>query len=346
VSPAPFTPRPFPGGFKKVCIDRPLTRDLARPHGPVGADFAIAPINRQWQNASTLTIGFIGGTEAQRQMVRDIAPQWTQYANLKFKFVDYLPAQVRVSFDPNEGSWSYIGLDANDIPATAPTMNLGWQDEAVILHEFGHAIGLAHEHQNPRGGIQWNKPNVLRDLAGPPNFWDAATVQHNVFDTYAVSSIKGTVFDPFSIMLYAFPASWTLNGFSTAWNQTISLQDAAFVGGPLMYPPSGLVQPVKLPVQKATPGAITLRGEQDDYTFDVTPAMLTNGIGIFTIETAGATDTFLSLYRGTQLIAYDDDSGVGWNARIRAQLSVGTYRVVARHKSKMETGSYRLLVWT
>lgn len=39
-----------------------------------------------------------------------------------------------------------------------PTMNLGWiaddvmledSERGVILHEFGHVLGLMHEHQNP-----------------------------------------------------------------------------------------------------------------------------------------------------------------------------------------------------
>ncbi len=63
-------------------------------------------------------------------------------------------------------------------------MNLGFLDGGTAAHEFGHAIGLGHEHQNPAGGIQWNEPVVLQNLAGPPNNWDEATIRHNVLNKY------------------------------------------------------------------------------------------------------------------------------------------------------------------
>ena len=40
-------------------------------------------------------------------------------------------------------------------------MNLGFVDRATVLHEFGHAIGLIHEHQSPfKGGFEWNREEV------------------------------------------------------------------------------------------------------------------------------------------------------------------------------------------
>ena len=118
-------------------------------------------------------------------------------------------------------------------------MNLGWQDEAVILHEFGHAIGLIHEHQNPVHGIRWNKDVVYRDLGGPPNNWPKATVDFNMFATYDRSQVNATDVDPKSIMLYAIPATWTLDGFSSEPNAVLSDLDKAFIGDPRNYPLKG-----------------------------------------------------------------------------------------------------------
>src|SRR6266545_985552 len=319
---------------KKLCYDRILPRDVSRPHrslsqGPSRVPRAISPLHKQWTGGQTITITFKGGTSEQKDMVRQFAPEWCESANLKFEFVTSPAATVRVSFDASDGAWSYIGTDNLDIPVNAATLNLGWQDQGVILHEFGHMIGLAHEHQNPAGGIQWNEAAVIADLSGPPNYWDEATIRHNVLDKYAMDQIIGTDFDRESIMLYAFPASWTVGGQGTDFNNDLSKQDKAFVGSTQMYPRVNTTL-TEIPVYTGTRGSIASPGEQDIYRFVVGQA------GDFVVETGGSTDVFLSLYgpnSQTRLVAENDDAGAGHNARIEASLQPGTYFVQVRHYS-------------
>ncbi len=168
----------------KICFDRVLPTEMSLP--PVGRMVQIAigkaraafQIAKLWPNGTEFHIRFIGGTAQQRNVVTQFAPHWTQHANLKFIFDDAPNAQIRIAFNGNDGAWSYIGKDALNIPLDQPTMNLGWQDEGVVLHEFGHAIGMIHEHQNPIANpIQWNKPNVIAALSGSPNFWPPETIQ-------------------------------------------------------------------------------------------------------------------------------------------------------------------------
>src|SRR3972149_5885488 len=144
---------------KHFCVDRILPKDLNKLRG---VSRAISPIGKLWVTGSTLRIKFMGGTAAQRALVQKHAPEWTEHANLKFEFSNALDAEIRISFDPTDGAWSYIGTDARGIPSGEATMNLGWVDPQVIRHETWHAIGLGHEHQSPLGtGIIWNEEAVL-----------------------------------------------------------------------------------------------------------------------------------------------------------------------------------------
>jgi hypothetical protein len=333
--------------YPRVCIDRVLPRDLRRAQMTRqlgGRVRAIAPVGRQWVNGSTIKIRLLGATPAVRKEVEDTAVRWLDYANLRFQFTDDPRAEIRVTFDASDGAWSYIGLDNLDIPQSAATLNLGWVDEGVILHEFGHMVGLAHEHQNPAGGIVWNEANVIRDLSGPPNNWDEATIRHNVLDKYKVDQIIGTTFDPDSIMLYEFPDDWTQNMGATHANSKISSLDAQFVRSERMYPRLGATpeeHATDLEIQAPTEGAIDAPGGESLFRFQVTRP------GVFVIETSGSSDVVLTLLGPDSVvkkIAEDDDGGVSFNARIRAQLGTGSYYARVRHYSEKGTGGFGISV--
>jgi tyrosinase len=88
-------------------------------------------------------------------------------------------------------------------------------------------------------------------------------------------------------------------------------------------------------------GAITSGNERDMYTFTVTSP------GSYTIETAGSTDCFITLFgpgNPDTLITQDDDSGPGTNSRILTNLSSGAYFVQVRHYSPNGTGPYSITV--
>jgi tyrosinase len=90
-------------------------------------------------------------------------------------------------------------------------------------------------------------------------------------------------------------------------------------------------------------GTISAANERDMYTFTASTS------GVYTIETGGSTDCFLTLFgpgNQTTFIAQDDDSGPGTNSRLVLNLTVGTYFAQVRHYSPTGTGSYSVSVRT
>lgn len=335
----------------KVCFDRVLPRDLMRFQATVadrpGQVRGLSPIGKTWINGSTLHVRFIGGTAQQKKKAQEQAAWWTAHANLRFVFDDAPDAEIRIAFDGNDGAWSYIGTDARSIPAHEPTMNLGFLDGGTAAHEFGHAIGLAHEHQNPAGGIRWNEQAVIRAMAGPPNYWSEAQTRHNILRKYAANQVNGTVFDPKSVMLYFFPAEWTLDGVSTSRNEVLSELDKQFVAGEKMYPRArpgvaGAPTALEVDARRRTAASIGTFGEEDVFRFRVAEA------GRYVVDTRGPTDVYMKLFgpgSPTALIAEDDDSGLASNARIAIDLVEGDYYVQVRHWNRASgVGDYTVAV--
>lgn len=193
---------------------------------------------KMWAKGRVLKINFLDGSKIQKSRVIEHASQWMIYANIKFDFkATRARSDIRISFKADEGSWSYVGTDNLGIPKKEPTMNFGWLEDdtddkeynRVVVHEFGHALGCVHEHENPKGGIKWNEAAVYQYFAGPPNYWSKADTYSNVLQKYSLDQLNASKFDPKSIMLYSFPGELIVGGKGTAMNYRLSVCDRSFI---------------------------------------------------------------------------------------------------------------------
>lgn len=203
-----------------------------------------ALLNRAfWGRGARLTIGFLEGETELHTRVAELAERWITEtgADIQFEFWignrrDPREANLRIAFRPDKGSQSFLGRYALAVTGGAATMNLGWMSleladdkaSAVVLHEFGHALGLIHEHLSPAQRIDWNVPHVIADLRSTQG-WSDDIIQANMFAHYDPKEVYATDIDPRSIMMYPIPEEWTNNGFSAPFNSSLTAQDKALI---------------------------------------------------------------------------------------------------------------------
>ena len=215
------------------------------------------------------------------QMIRKIVRERIQpLVDLQITFVDKPEqANVRISFDPTGGAWSLVGTDHLHQKSGA-TMNLGWFDVATTMHEFGHMLGMIHEHQNPKGDkIKWNDSEVFA-WAQSTQGWSDKTTEENIIQRYNRDSINGSSFDPLSIMLYFFPASLTTNKVGTHQNLRLSGLDVLWIHK--TYPSKDKITPEKFyeQVYKQNLESSIKESEREAKQFDKGGAIDWKSIGI------------------------------------------------------------------
>ncbi|WP_121966445.1 M12 family metallopeptidase [Myroides sp. N17-2] len=225
----------IPSGFEGVQVCKDVYPSGTDPRGAVVT-------STKWPNGSVITVGLYGGTTKVRNKVMQYAQEWSNHANITFNFVNTGTPQIRVTFTQGAGSYSYLGTQALSIPSNEETMNFGWFDDSTsdaefsrtVIHEFGHALGMIHEHQHPLTTIPWDKNKVYTYYAGYPNYWSKKDVDNNLFAKYSTTQTQYSAYDTQSIMHYSISSNLTTNGFSVGNNTVLSATDKQFIA--TVYP--------------------------------------------------------------------------------------------------------------
>ena len=209
-----------------------------------------------WKRGETIKVCFHTGTRKAQERVARIAREWMQYANVAFDFEENGAPRackgdnsedIKITFEDNKGWWS--------VPGTAsrkqnPSMNLQFFGvdtpmlkngqpapegpiRATILHEFGHALGLLHEHQSPTANcdaeIDWDAAYKVGAGIG----WDKAQVDRNFRQLANTTELNATQVDRKSIMHYSLPPTLFKRGKESACfvaeNLELSEQDRKFI---------------------------------------------------------------------------------------------------------------------
>jgi hypothetical protein len=172
----------------------------------------------RWDKGQTLKIYFDNGDKSQHQTFMDIANLWIiDGVSLKLGTTDDIKgSNIRASIGGKLNE-SLVGKQ-NTHPDYKDKVTLkvaNVTNQSIVLHEFGHALGLVHEHFHTGFPYHWDRDAVYNDLKKLGGPWtDARYIDRHVFHEDPAGKLPAddelTPFDPSSVMIYTIPSNWTV----------------------------------------------------------------------------------------------------------------------------------------
>ncbi len=272
-------------GFSQNVIARLNTRNQRIEAGIGATRFStVQAVIRKFKiwPTNTITVAFRGGSPALRKQITGAVVPWMNAAGIQLDFGETpsgsfrewstsdtaYAANIRIGFD-QRGYWSLVGNDSvkpSIVDTNQASMNFegftgelpaDWQ--AVVLHEFGHALGFEHEHQSPIAPcdqeFRWDddpgyvrttdiygqfvpdsqgkRPGIYTVLGGPPNSWPKDQIDFNLKKLAYTPDLLPGPFDKTSIMKYYFEDWMFTQGTASRCysqeNLKLSSEDIQFV---------------------------------------------------------------------------------------------------------------------
>lgn len=213
--------------------------------------------DRLWPRGYVLKVCFFGGNAKVNDLIARVASEWQEHAAISLDFgpdgkrrscVDREAgySMIRVGFG-ERGFWSAVGSDSvGRLNQYQPSMNLQGMDmtympgiggsspsdssanldqlsrydRSVVLHEFGHALGLLHEHQSNalqcQKEFKWEGDGNVYDYLWRTNGWNREKVDRNLGPVGPAGLVDQDAVvdrpDPESIMMYSLPKELFVRG--------------------------------------------------------------------------------------------------------------------------------------
>ncbi|HVY29354.1 MAG TPA: hypothetical protein VHB79_22500 [Polyangiaceae bacterium] len=255
------------------------THELASgmPEGAAPWIGALGPLPwRLWPPGTILKVRFKGRNKALQEQVLAIASEWSEHAALHFgQARAKAVADIIVGFEKGAGSWSFHGTESQRAAFDKQlTMNLDVdnstsEDElrSVVLHEFGHVLGLVNEAQNPHARIAWNAEAIY--AWGEQNNMSREQLMTSWLGTHGPPQVhRYREFDPASVMLNPVSREFTLDGFETKRATRLSPGDAAFARelypAPIVLDSRKLHEGIQLPIEGRASYAIDFEASVEE----------------------------------------------------------------------------------
>lgn len=152
-----------------------------------------------YKPGSTLKIQIIGSAQFISGVKNVLVTHAQPFINLKFQFVD---SGGDVTIDNNYSG----GGVARCLGCQKPSISISSAAQGLVLHEFGHALGMQHEMKNPNIKLTWIESVLVQSYGG------AEFVKSQITSTVNPSTVNALAFDKNSVMIYNLPANTNKEG--------------------------------------------------------------------------------------------------------------------------------------
>jgi hypothetical protein len=312
----------------------------------------ILDFENKWRVGQSITVGFTNGNQELHDKVIETVRIWENYANIKFDFEtsDSVP-NLRVHFEDVMND-SKIGADSVTYPEEEPTirflsLNSSSSEEdfgKYALHEFGHALGLIHEHFHPEVSINWDKKK-LSDYYMRNFNYTKRECENNLFRPYLRNQLQFSGFDPASLMMYPIPGSCTFDGIEYSQGSQLTDIDKEFIASIYTEKEPEILE---LKPEIEIKGQLKHKWQEDYYSFKI----VSDEPKYCIIQSQCATKLIMCLYcvetehPRNGMIKYIspfyEGEGLGEDAKLSKDFASGEYFVRVRHFESGGTDDYKI----